>query len=646
MARIRTVLGLLAAALLVPAGSAWAQSGWLNQEVARLSALPHTLLDVSSNHWLQITGGERQTHGVAEDEYRAILPRLDALAAAAQPDLERELDTVLNGLSVEGLRATAARQPISYCSWIGTARPDGVDRPASNLRATLFARCRATAPAVVTNLLNQHVDTLGLILPALPRLDPLFPRWLLADLAQPDESGAIALDPIQLQAAHQDRLARRIAAATPGIRSDLDRAYAARTWRGGPIESPDTDCQSQLGPLAAGDLGDHCRGAATRWIAFLLPSMSAALPGAIAAALAANPSLDENALCRAVLAPWLPEGLPGTIQVPVRNACLSEARRAIAQAAADRAKAIADAITARANQLAAPILAVPRTYASLLARGWYGQPTTSWDDIVPTAHPDAASVRTRAQAEYERLIAPAADAAWADARQRIGAAYAQAAGSTSADSQIRVLCGPDRRGGSLPPAPGSQDLRNKTVAACVEASDTLRLARTRIALERAGLRADDRTILIVTADGELRLPLVKFVEGAATVGLQVRTTTGKLGFGARLLVTPLGAETPVLSGSVSKSQRGLLLDTIDPLPGWPADAVDTVQCLIATEEDLANAQLSALLTMLGSVFAADADRPRTAGALMRNGLSQLQEVQSRRACLKARQSFVDQPAGG
>ena len=423
---------------------------------------------------------------------------------------------------------------------------------------------------------------------------------------------------------------------------ELDRAYAARTWQRGPIDSPETDCRTQLGPLAAGELGAYCRATATSWIAALLPAMTAALPSTVAAALAAHPADDEISLCRSVLLPWLPDSLPGSIQGPAADACRPVARRTIAQAAADRAQAIAEAITARVTRLAAPILSAPPSYEGLLTNAWFSQPPTSWDGIVPASDPDAAMVRQRAQADYARLIAPATDAALADARRRIEAAFKQAAGSSVGEKEARRLCGTDQRGAGLPPAPASPSSRDQIVVACSEAAQTRQAARTRIALDRAGIRPDDKTALIIAADGDVRLLVRDFVIRAAAAGLQVRTTSGTLGFGAKLVITPIGADGPALSGSISRGAQGVYLSAIDPFPGWPADALDTVLCATSTEDDLVNAQFSALLTLFGGLFAADADRPRTAGYLMRDGLSQLQTVQSRRACLAARQAFIDQ----
>lgn len=112
MASARRALAVLGLTLLLPATSVRAHDGWLDQEVARLAALPHTLLDVSNNHWLQVTDVGK-THGVTDDEYRANFPRLGALAAAAQPDLQRELDGILSNLRFDNLRIVATQKPIS-----------------------------------------------------------------------------------------------------------------------------------------------------------------------------------------------------------------------------------------------------------------------------------------------------------------------------------------------------------------------------------------------------------------------------------------------------------------------------------------------------------------------------------------------------
>ena len=135
MAPIRStlLLALIATVLLGATAPARAQEGWLSQELARLAALPHTLQAVSSNAWLQIPVRDQRIHRILEETYRTeARPRLDALASAARPDLERELDAVLNNLRYDDLHATSAKQPLSYCSWIGAARPDGCHCPRRN----------------------------------------------------------------------------------------------------------------------------------------------------------------------------------------------------------------------------------------------------------------------------------------------------------------------------------------------------------------------------------------------------------------------------------------------------------------------------------------------------------------------------------
>lgn len=643
MIRNRSALTLagICLAMLLPSIPAHAQDGWLAQELTRLSALPHTLQAVSSNAWLQIPVRDQRIHNVSDDAYRNVRPQLDALASTARTELEHELDGILSGLRFDDLRITSSRQPLVYCGWINATRADGMLPASSDLQAILFTQCRTMAIGAVTKLVSQHADTLDLTLPALPHVDIDFPRWILADLTLPDITGTAALDPIGLQNAYQDRLARRIALVTPTLRANLDRVYAARTWQHGSIESPQSDCYKQLGALAAGNLGAYCRDTANRWIIAQLSAMTVALPTALTSALAVKPALDEDNLCHAVLSTWLPDNLPDAIHDAARSACLPEATRIIAQVAVDRALAITTAIDIRVSQLAAPILALPRTYDSLLTQGWFAQPATSWAGITPPSDPDVLSVRDRAQAEYQRRISPASDAALSNAREQINSAYLQAAGSESVGRQIRHLCGEDGHGVGLPLAPASS-IRDQVVAVCVKAFETFKLARIRIALERAGLGPNDMTSLIVEADGRVRLPLRDFVSRAAAAGLQVSRARGVLGTGGKLTITPMGAKTPTLSGSVSRAEGGLFLDSIDPLPDWPSNTLETVLCLVADKDDLLNAQISAVVTMFAAFFASDADRPRTASYLMRDGLSQMQDARNRRACFAARQAFIDQ----
>ena len=645
----RAMILVVMVAATVMTTRAHAQSTWLNQELDRLAALPHTLQAVRDNAWLGIPGRDRHLHGITDDAYRRdAIPRLDALAAAARPDLERELDGILRALRYEDLRETAARQPLSYCAWIGTTRPDGMLPSASDLQATLSAHCRVTAASSVATLLDRHADAVDLTLPALPVLDLAFPGWLLADLAEPDVAGAIAIDRVTRQAAYRDRVAGRIATATPSLRQAIDRAFDARRWTGGAFASPDADCRAQLGPLAAGDLLAQCKADASRWLTTVGPTLVKAMTDAIAPLPKSDPSLTAADICRSLISRWLPgDAYPEPFRTEVRQACLQEAEHSVTQAAADRARAIAEAITVRAANLAAPILAAPPTYESLLAHAWFSQPPASWDGIVPPSDPEAMAVQERTKAEYARLIGPASEAAVVDAKKRIATAYTEAAGLAAAIPETRHLCGTNGQGAGLPPALAGSPTRDQILTSCKTASDAFKAARAHLALDRAGIQPADTTSLLVTVEGDdARFLLRDLVTRAAAAGLQVRSTAGFLGIGARLLISPMGAETPVLTGTVSREGRGLRLTGLDSFPAWPAGALDTVACVMSSEEELANAQFTAFVTIMGSFFAFDTDRPRTAGVLLREGLVHLQSVQNRRACLEARQAFIDRASGG
>ena len=677
-ARNPLYLVLLGVALMLPITAADAQDGWLGQELARLAAVPRTLAAVRSNAWLQIPGGERQRHNVSADAYRAILPRLDALATAALPDLEHELDGILNGLTFDGLRTTSARQKLDYCGWIGPARPDGITPDTPDLQSTLFTRCRTVAAVVVSRLLDQHADALDLRLPALPRLDLAFPRWLLADLAQPDSTGALALDAVQRQAAYQDRLERRIAAAGPAIRSDLDRTFAARTWQGGAIDSPDADCRAQLGPLAGGELGSACRDASTRWIASLLPAMTAALPSVVATALVKDPSLDENALCRSILSAWLPAGLPPTIAEPARDACLREARRAIAQAAEDRARANAQAAAREASARAASLASEQRATvaprplpapedtaawqsgnrrpvkpddngaASRIAPGTYAEAQTSRASL------DAAAARSRKEATV-RLV------------EQISAAFASAGGAETPDV-ARMCAGQARPPGDVmlgnilgqQPNPdavrrqlegfqaadglSASEARAWVTGVCRTGYDAMLARRLAKADADSGVGqvfAPGMPFWVRTPDGALQAAdPARLVHDAAVDGLQVVFVPGGLLRSPKVGVTPFGRTQPRLDGTLRKLVRadgveGLEVTGLPSLPGLDGPAATIICLALPTAQAAYEGQLQ---TAFGFLLGGLADAPRTGGEMARNGW---QAAEAAAACQVAKRQFIE-----
>ncbi len=631
------------AASLADAGRAWALGRLL-----AMRALPPSIEAAQENAWLVIPQGDQRNNHLPESVYEAeIAPQMDQLAAIWLPTLRQQLTARLHAVTYAAVDAMhAARTEISYCHWIRPTHKDGRIGPPP-LAARLFATCRSEAPRIITGLLVGHADALDLSLPGLPRLDLTYPGWFTADLGRADGDSPAALDSLHTRQAYVDRLRARLQAAEPGLERRLDDHHAAQRWGGERLDAPKDTCAALLGPLQAGAEGPaeydavrqaltaHCiKGASARLMA-LLPRILAALPGALAARMPPDgPLRSQRSLCYDALGAWLGQGddPPGF-------------RQTLDTGCAPKADAlVADAIDRRVERFAAPLLALPWAVEALQDHAWFGLTAPQLENLTVPDDPDPYDLVARVLAGFTARVAPAATAGAADGQSRIAAAYDRAAGSAAAYQEVLRLCGPDGTGAGLPaPGRGGEVYHDRIVSACSVGQKAFPKARITLAQARAGVAADAPVqLLMPSADGEVAAKFVDLVARAALAGVQLRISPGTLGFRRSLIASPMGLDTPALTGPVAQVREGWRLSAFDQLPGWPADPAATIACLASPEGAVTDAQFEAIFILFAAFAAADDDRPRTAHRGFTQVLERLRQAGAMHACQDARRKFLGQ----
>ena len=645
MIRVALVVACLAATGTAKAdGQADAGKAWTLGQVKAMAAVTPSIEAAQAHTWLIIPLRELNDHFMPLDVYaREIAPQLDLLAGNWLPALKRDLTERLHAVSYDALQTLReSRRQISYCDWI---KADNDGRGPPPLVTALLIACRDMAPEIVSRLLMRHADSLNLSLAELPRLDPTFPGWVTADLGKPDRESPAVLDPLRVRQAYLDRLGARLQAAEPGLERQLDTFHSGEGWAGERIAAPAETCAALLGPLQAGADGPaqyepvrraltaQCAEGARTRLMRLLPRIQAALPQALATQLpASGPLRSPGGLCSGIMGGWLGQGdYPAGFRPTLDARC-----------ADDAVTATAAAIAARVEQLAAPLLLLPRTLGALTGHAWFGPTSAQLEPLTLPDDPGRADLLAQFMIAFTARLRPAALAGVEDAKTRIAAAYVGAAGSAAAFRDVLGLCGPDGTGAQLPSAGrGSEAYRSQVVAACAAGHQAFPGARVSVAQARMGAAADPAVkLLLPTDNGEVVAVLQDLVARAALAGVQLRITSGTLGFRQQLEATPMGADAPSLSGPVMQVPQGWRLSAFEALPDWKADAADTVACLALSDGDIANTQVEAFFLLFAANAAADDDRPRTAGRVFRRGFEQLRKVDAMKACQEARGSFV------